>query len=275
LNNRAFFFKGDSLLLPENSGDSDIDKGVPPELSNDFKNPDIFEIPALNPSEPAIKTIYVNELPQNWRTIPVRQFLVMAANGSLRTDEIIRACHIAQWRQTSVFCGRCGEKNIDVPNEVQRLCPKCANIEFPRICPAVIVAITEDENRILLAHNRKFRAGVYSLIAGFNEAGESLEETAAREIREEVNIEVKDVAYVKSQCWPFPNSLMLGFSARHSSGEIKPDGVEIEDAKWFTKDNLPDIPAEGSLSRYLIKRWQKGTLYDIQENPIFLCGESR
>ena len=263
MNNRAFFFKDNSLLLPESSSDCEIDKGVPLELSKDFKNPDIFEIPHLNPSPqaPAIKTIYVNDMPQNWRSIPVRQILVMASDGSLaelRTGEILRACHIAQWRQNSVFCGRCGEKNIDVPNEIQRLCPKCGNIEFPRICPAVIVAITDDENRILLAHNKKFRAGVYSLIAGFNEAGESLEETAAREIREEVNIEVKDIAYVKSQSWPFPNSLMIGFSAHYSSGTLKPDGVEIQDAKWFTKDNLPDIPGEGSLSRYLIKRWLEG-----------------
>jgi NAD+ diphosphatase len=260
LNNRAFFFKGDLLLLPESSGDSCVDKGIPLEFSKDFENPDIFEIPALNPPDSAIKTISVNDVPQNWRSIPVRQILVMAANGGLRTSEILRACHIVQWRQASVFCGRCGEKNTDVQNEVQRLCPKCANIEFPRICPAVIVVITDDENRILLAHNKKFRVGVYSLIAGFNEAGETLEETAAREIREEVNIEVKDISYVKSQSWPFPNSLMLGFKARYSSGVLKPDGVEIEDAKWFTKDNLPEIPSEGSLSRYLINRWLKGTL---------------
>jgi NAD+ diphosphatase len=262
LNNRAFFFKGDSLLLPESSSDSEIDKGVPLEFSKDFKNPDIFKIPALNPPAPAIKTISVNEVPQNWRAIPVRQILAMAADGSLRTNEIIRACHIVQWRQASVFCGRCGEKNIDVPNEVQRLCPKCTNIEFPRLCPAVIVIITDDENRILLAHNKKFKTGLYSLIAGFNEAGETLEETAVREIREEVNIEVKDIRYVKSQSWPFPNSLMLGFSARYSSGILKPDGVEIEDAKWFTRDNLPDLPAEGSLSRYLINSQLNGTLYD-------------
>ena len=255
MNNRAFFFKGDSLLLPESSSDSDIDKGLPLNFSKDFKKPCIFEIPALNPLEPAIKTISVNDVPQNWKSIPVRQFLAIAASSSLRTSEIIRACHIVQWRQVSVFCGRCGEKNIDVPNEIQRLCPKCANMEFPRICPAVIVIITDDENRILLAHNKNFRAGLYSPISGFNEAGETLEETAVREIREEVNIEVKDICYIKSQSWPFPNSLMLGFSASYSSGELKPDGVEIEDAKWFKRDNLPELPAEGSLSRFLINRW--------------------
>jgi hypothetical protein len=106
LNNRAFFFKGDSLILPESLNDCEIDKGVPVELSKYFKNPEIFEIPALNPSETAINTIYVNDAPENWRVVPVRQFLAMAACGSLRRNEIIRACHIVQWRQVSVFCGR-------------------------------------------------------------------------------------------------------------------------------------------------------------------------
>jgi NAD+ diphosphatase len=137
----------------------------------------------------------------------------------------------------------------------------CGRHEFPRISPAVIVAITDDENRILLAHNKNFRAGVYSLIAGFNEAGESLEATVAREIREEVNIEVADIAYIKSQPWPFPNSVMLGFSARYSSGTLRPDGVEIEDARWFTRDNRPTLPGGGSLSRELINRWLTGSLY--------------
>jgi NAD+ diphosphatase len=101
---------------------------------------------------------------------------------------------------------------------------------------------------------------VYSLISGFNEAGETLESTLVREIREEVNIEVRDAAYVKSQPWPFPNSLMLGFKARFLSGTVKPDGDEIEDAAWFSPDNLPELPAEGSLSRFLINSWLSGNL---------------
>jgi NAD+ diphosphatase len=133
-------------------------------------------------------------------------------------------------------------------------------MEFPRICPAVIVLITDSENRILLAHNKRFKTKVYSHISGFNEAGESLEETVIREIREEINIEVKDIEYIKSQPWPFPNSLMVGFKARYSSGIIKCDGDEIVDAQWFTKNNLPQLPTEGSLSRYLINCWLEGSL---------------
>jgi NAD+ diphosphatase len=144
--------------------------------------------------------------------------------------------------------------------QTQRICPKCGRTEFPRICPAVLVFITDDKNRILLAHNKRFKAGIYSHISGFNEAGETLEETVVREIREEVAIEVKDIVYIKSQPWPFPSSLMLGFKARYSSGTITPDGEEIEDAKWFTKNDLPDLPAEGSLSRHLINNWVNDSL---------------
>jgi NAD+ diphosphatase len=99
---------------------------------------------------------------------------------------------------------------------------------------------------------------VYSLIAGFNEAGESLEATVAREIREEVGLEVRDIRYIASQPWPFPNSLMLGFTARYASGELRPDGLEIEDARWFGRDNLPLLPGFGSVSRSLIEGWIAG-----------------
>jgi NAD+ diphosphatase len=124
----------------------------------------------------------------------------------------------------------------------------------------VITIIINDKNEALLAHNRKFAGGIYSLIAGFNEAGESLEATVAREIREEVGLEVKEIRYIASQPWPFPNSLMLGFAARHASGEIRPDGEEIVDARWFKADRLPDLPGFGSVSRYLINRWIEGKL---------------
>ena len=262
----AYFFQGDSFLFPDIST-AQIISGFPLELSKEFKEPDIFELPAINESGAVINAVSVpaQTIPDNWKTIPVRQLLAMfSVTGdtacSANLNKILRACHTAQWRQESRFCGTCGAKNNDVPAQVQRLCPKCGRMEFPRICPAVIVIITDDENRILLAHNKRFRTKVYSHISGFNEAGESLEETAAREIYEEINIKVKDIVYFKSQPWPFPNSLMLGFKARYLSGTIQPDGEEIEDAKWFTKDNLPELPSEGSLSRFLINCWLDGTL---------------
>lgn len=259
MNNTAFFFQGDTILIPADFSDSQIGGELPLEMAKDFNAPDIFEIPSIDESKApvcAVSVLPADVLPESWKSIPLRQVLaVLSTRPAADNGRIIRACHIAQWRQDSLFCGRCGAKNTDVKGEPQRKCPACGRIEFPRICPAVITVVTDDKNRILLAHNRKFKEGIYSLIAGFNEAGETLEAAVAREIREEVNLEVRDIEYIKSQPWPFPNSLMLGFRASYSGGTVRPDGVEIEDARWFTKDNLPQLPGYGSLSRYLIDSW--------------------
>jgi NAD+ diphosphatase len=264
LDKRAFFFQGDSLLLTINTSESQIAAGLLFELSKYFKTPDIFDVPELDNSLDVITVVSISPsavLPENWRAVPVRSILSMfSVSGVGNANRIIRACHIAQWRWNSRFCGTCGAKNDDVPMQAQRICPKCGRTEFPRICPAVLVLITDDKNRILLAHNKRFKSGVYSHISGFNEAGETLEETVVREIREEVNIEVKDIVYIKSQPWPFPSSLMLGFKACYSSGTITPDGEEIEAAKWFTKNDLPNLPGEGSLSRHLINGWVNDSL---------------
>jgi NAD+ diphosphatase len=267
---RAFFFMDDMLLLPANlpviSGDSQmVEAALPIELAKDFDNPDIFQVFASEkfikeaPSKITVVSVpKETTLPKNWKSIPVRQALTIVSQDQL--GKVLRSCHIARWRKESRFCGSCGFKNMEPLDNAQRICPNCGRIEFPRICPAVIVIITDEQNRILLAHNKNFKAGLYSLISGFNEAGESLEETVAREIYEEISIEIKDVAYIKSQAWPFPNSLMLGFKAHYSSGTIKPDGIEITDACLFTKDNLPELPGEGSLSRFFINCWIRNTL---------------
>jgi len=265
----AFFLQGDFLLLPADFPDSQMDKGISIDFTGKFKKYDILELPAIDDAEPstilAVSVSPEESPPVNWKKIPVRQVLaVLSAEGSrsdlfIKSGKILRAFHITQWRRESRFCGTCGAENTDISCiDAHRRCPKCGRLEYPRICPAVIVIITDENNRILLAHNKKFKAGVYSHISGFNEAGETLEAAVKREIREEVNIEVKNITYITSQPWPFPNSLMLGFKACYSSGVIRPDGAEIEDAKWFTKDNLPELPGEGSLSRFMINDWLNG-----------------
>jgi NAD+ diphosphatase len=173
---------------------------------------------------------------------------------------LFRAYHVLQWRQESAFCGRCGSPNGDLPGENARLCPKCGHLEFPRIAPAVIVLVIRGR-RGLLAHNVKFKDNLYSLIAGFNEAGESLEATVVREVREEVGIEVTGLRYVTSQPWPFPNSLMVGFLARYAGGDLKPDGKEITYARWVAREELHsgeiELPGMGAVSRYIIESWLK------------------
>ena len=183
------------------------------------------------------------------------------ADGAGPIGRIFRSYHIGLWRRESRFCGSCGSANRDAEGgDLGRVCTVCGRLEFPRISPAVITIVINDKDEALLAHNKKFLSGIYSLIAGFNEAGESLEATVAREIKEEVNLDVRDIRYIRSQPWPFPNSLMLGFTARHCGGELKPDGIEIEDARWFSRDKLPNLPGNGSVSRYLINLWLNGKL---------------
>jgi NAD+ diphosphatase len=218
------------------------------------------DIPPLLPHEPSIKIGDMPPdavLPEGWRSTPVRQ--VVSSIDGREADRVMRAFHIVQWRRESIYCGSCGNKNIDSQTETSRICPHCGRVEYPRIAPAIIALITNDKDEILLAHNAKFRAGVYSLIAGFNEAGESLEQTVEREIWEEVGLKVSAVCYKISQSWPFPCSLMTGWTARYVSGALRPDGIEIQEAHWFKRDRLPELPGKGSVARQLINRWRSGT----------------
>lgn len=163
-----------------------------------------------------------------------------------------RAVQIVDWDRNHRFCGRCGTPTERHPAERSRVCPRCGLQHFPRLSPAVITLI-EDGERMLLARSPHFAPGVYSTLAGFVEPGESLEEAVVREVREEVGVELSDLRYFSSQPWPFPNSLMIGFTARWAGGEIRPQEGEIEDARWFTPDDLPLLPFHASIARSLIE----------------------
>lgn len=158
------------------------------------------------------------------------------------------------WDRISQYCGHCGAKTELWSKDTAKKCTSCGTLFFPRISPAVIIAIQKGDS-VLLAHNHNFREGLYGLIAGFIETGESAEEAVVREIREEVGIEVSDVTYHMSQSWPFPDSLMFGFSAQWKSGEVTPDGVEILDADWFNKDKLPpELPGPKTIAGALFRK---------------------
>jgi NAD+ diphosphatase len=162
------------------------------------------------------------------------------------------ALQIINWDKISRYCGQCGAPLRDKQGERAKICPKCGLIHYPRISPAVIVSVIKD-NRILLAHSARFPSSkLYSVLAGYVELGESLEETIIREVREEVGIEVKNIRYFGSQPWPYSNSLMVAFTAEYAGGEISADNYEITDAGWFTADNLPSLPGWGSIARNLI-----------------------
>lgn len=168
-----------------------------------------------------------------------------------------RAIQMMKWDQRTQYCGRCGGRTVAAKEERAKWCPSCGLRQFPRISPAVIVAVTR-ENRILLAHAGRFKDGMYSVLAGFVEPGETLEECLRREVREEVGIEIKDIRYFGSQSWPFPDSLMIGFTAQYGGGELTIDQKEILEAGWFSADNLPLIPERISIARRLIDWFVKG-----------------
>jgi len=162
-----------------------------------------------------------------------------------------RAFQIMDWDRTHQHCGKCGSPTNDKAEERAKACPACGTVSFPRMSPAVIVAVVRDES-ILLAHAARFPGAMYSVLAGFVEPGESLEDCVRREVKEETSVEVKNIRYFGSQPWPFPNSLMVGFTAEYAGGEIRTDEKEIVDAQWITADKLPMIPDRISIARRLI-----------------------
>ena len=176
-----------------------------------------------------------------------------------RLDEVLfpiagRANQIAHFTATHRCCGRCGAATVRVPLERAVRCPECQLTCYPRISPAIITLVRRGPEA-LLATSGRFPVPFFSTLAGFSEVGESLEETLAREVREEVGLEVQNVRYFGSQPWPFPHSLMIGFTADHAKGEIRVDGVEIKEARFFRADALPVIPPRLSIARRLIDAW--------------------
>lgn len=162
----------------------------------------------------------------------------------------------AEWFRSVRLCSSCGGSLVPSTHDYGRMCESCGKVYYAPQSPAVIVAV-EREGRLLLAHNTAWPEGRYSVIAGFVEPGESLEMTVEREIREEVSIAVSRIKYFGSQVWPFPNSLMLGFTAEYASGEITPDEMEIAQAGWFTPKEIRNmnLPDGASIARRLINNF--------------------
>ena len=235
----VFAFRGRDILMKD---------GKLPHLT-DF--PDRETLTGLHVGEldgvPCLGIPFPEDLP--WEVQPLRAVIHNLDDAAVCA--VCRAKEMMFWRDHRKYCGACGAELKDSATDMARVCPSCSDRFYPQIAPAVITAVLKDD-KILLAHNRNFTSGVFSLIAGFVESGESLEQAVAREIMEETSIKVKNIRYYSSQPWPFPNSLMLGFVAEYDSGEVKPDGVELETAGWYSADELPQLPDHGSIARKII-----------------------
>ncbi|WP_280154834.1 NAD(+) diphosphatase [Piscinibacter sp. XHJ-5] len=191
----------------------------------------------------------LREAPPGWRRMPLRAAM-MALDPALGAIAG-RAAQVLEWDRTHRFCGVCGTPTAIKPGERARECPACRHTAYPRLSPAMMCLVWRP-GELLLARSPHFAPGRYSALAGFVEPGESLEDCLHREVAEEVGVTVRDLRYYGSQSWPFPHSLMVAFTARWTDGEIVPQAGEIEDARWFALDALPDIPPRFSISGHLI-----------------------
>jgi NAD+ diphosphatase len=203
----------------------------------------------------------LDALPQGWRRVPLRTAMMslpapLAALAS-------RAAQVLEWDRTHRHCGVCGTATEMAEQERARRCPACGHTAYPRLSPAMM-ALVWREGELLLARAPHYATGMYSALAGFVEAGESLEDCLHREVAEEVGVQVADLRYYGSQSWPFPHSLMVAYTARWTGGEIVPQADEIEDAQWFAIDALPLIPPRLSIAGHLIR----DTVLALQEGRI-------
>jgi NAD+ diphosphatase len=194
--------------------------------------------------------IALPEAPPGWQATPLRAAM-MALDAPL-SALAGRASQVLEWDRSHRFCGVCGTPTTLQPGERARICPACKHSCYPRLSPAMM-ALVWRPGELLLARSPHYAKGMYSALAGFVEAGESLEDCVHREVAEEVAVTVTDLRYHGSQSWPFPHSLMVAFTARWTGGEIVPQPGEIERAAWFPLDALPNIPPRFSIAGHLIR----------------------
>lgn len=164
------------------------------------------------------------------------------------------AFQIQYWDRTNQFCSECGKPLALAEGQRSKHCPHCDHHYFPKVTPAIIVLV-EDGPKILMTRQPRFPPGMYGLVAGFVEPGESFETTVKRETLEETGIEVSNIEYFGSQPWPFPHQIMVGFFARRTGGSLVVDQKELEEAQWFDRDTLPKLPPPISIARKLIDAW--------------------
>lgn len=191
----------------------------------------------------------VSDLRSTWGVLPDADYAIAGF-----------ASQIAQWDRTSRFCPVCGTQTDHDQRERAKRCPACGYLQYPRVHPCIIVLIYRD-GQVLLTRQPSWPPNRYSLVAGFVESGESLEQCLRREITEEVGVAVDEIRYLGSQPWPFPHQLMCGFVAHYHEGDVEVDQTELEHAAWFDVDALPELSAPLSISRQIIN-WYLASLDD-------------
>ncbi len=244
-----FIFRGNSILL---QGGKLPDEKVVRRCLEMNAADDWFAELAFNYSAILLEKSTPN--PAGCEDIPLRQYFwdtKQSKETKILGTLAARAKGLLNFRKTKRFCSICGAPLQDDPKFTARTCIHCGHQFFPQLEPAVIVLVKKDD-KILLAKHKNRNDDVYSTLAGFVEMGETIEHAVKREIKEETNIHVKNIKYVSSQAWPYPDQLMLAFTAEYDSGEIKIQQDELLDAQWFSRDSLPTTPPPGSVAHNLI-----------------------
>jgi NAD+ diphosphatase len=222
------------------------------------------------PSEKAVKVAEYQGKPIYWlnesdvesclEMSSLRELLNVNSELFLAASKAVQYGHMTQSQR---FCPICGGRNYFNHNQFAMQCNECRTLHYPRIFPCIIVAVRKGR-QILLAQHPRHRSGMYTVIAGFLEVGETLEQCVAREIREETGIRVKNIRYHGSQPWAFPSNMMMAFLADYESGEIKPDYSELSDADWFSPNEMPEVAPVGTIARDLIE----ATLQAIKQESL-------
>lgn len=245
---RWVFLREDRLLVPE-EGPASLPTHAPEPVPRVFPlgriNGFDCRAAAVSPDQPPPPGFQWRRLRELLDQLPETEFQVAGT-----------ALHLFHWDRSHRFCPGCGAPLPPLSAETwTKSCPGCNTVHHPRIAPAIIVRVTRG-NRILLARSARYPTRpIFSVIAGYVEAGETLEAAVQREIEEEVGLAVRNVRYFDSQPWPFSGALMVAFTADHADGNIIVDGREILEADWFSPDDLPPLPPPGSVSRRLIDQF--------------------
>lgn len=246
----VFYFKGRDILLDG--------RGLPPARH------EAWDAVAVASHTDVATGVEAVELPRDFelgdtadgcRFVPLRHYFVTAPPCEDLAEPLAvtaaRMKGFVNWRMAVRFCPSCGAELELKADENARVCPSCGKVHYPRIEPCVIAVIERGEDILLLRHRLR-NSDIWCCLAGFVEAGESLEHALIREVKEETGLQIKNIRYAGSQSWPFPDQLMVGFYAEYAGGELKLQEEEIMEARWFNRHDLPAHPSQGSISWNLI-----------------------
>ena len=248
-----FVFYKDQVLMVQQSDGYHIPTGEEPPV----KVPIGSTIHYIGEMQGIPCKTYALHTPISGEEAPARQMVGLRASyDSLPFEEYNlagKAFEILNWDQNTRYCPSCGVPTHKI-SDIGKKCPQCRQEFYPHISPAIIVRITKGDS-VLMVRAKNFRGTFYGLVAGFLEAGETLEECVHREVMEETGIRIKNLKYFGSQPWPYPSGVMIGFTADYESGEIKLQEEELCAGAFFKRDSLPEMPGKLSLARKLMDDW--------------------